>query len=163
MALPGAQGAGGLARARPAVRDARGPRGDLLGQAHEELPYDSSFDAHATVLEVAPGQVATWPQNSGHRVRNTEGLNVSLSVEFSTAASLRRHWVWLGNRYLSSRLHLPVRSQREDGPWAASKALSYRVLRRVSPLPSRDHAPRFVVDPDAPLGVRDLVGTAAPR
>ncbi len=126
------------------------------GEAHEELPYSASDDEHATVVDLEPGQVATWPQNSGHRVQNVEGLNVSLSVEFSTPASLRRHWVWAGNRYLSSRLHLPVRSTREDGAWAASKALSYRALRRLSSLPTRDHTATFTVDPDAPLGLRDL-------
>lgn len=128
----------------------------FTGEAHEYLPYSVDDDAHATVVDLAPGMLASWPQNSGHRVANTEGLNVSLSVEYATPASLRRHRVWAANRYLSTRLGLPARSTREDGVWAAGKAASYRALRRVKDLPPRTHSATFTVDPGRPLGVRDL-------
>jgi hypothetical protein len=129
----------------------------FAGQAHEWLPYDRSYDRQATVVDLEPGSVITWPQNAAHRVSNTEGVNVSLSMEFSTRASLRRQHVWAANRYLSTQLHLPVRSTRDGGPWAATKATSYRALRRMRPLPSgKDHTPTFQVDPDAPLGVGAL-------
>ncbi len=128
----------------------------FAGEEHEWLPYDASFDAAATVVDLEPGQVATWPQNSGHRVSNTDGLNVSLSVEFTTPGSLRRQHVWAADRYLSSRWRLPVRSTREDGPWAAGKVLAFRALRRVRPAPAAAHTATFVVDLDAPLCVRDL-------
>lgn len=123
------------------------------GEADEWLAFDGSFDQHATVVDLDPGQALTWPQNSGHRVANTDGLNVSLSVEFATSTSLRRQHVWAANRYLSERFHLPVRSTREAGVWAASKVFCYRSLRTVRATPTKEHLVTFVVDPEAPLGV----------
>lgn len=129
----------------------------FTGEAHEQLPYTTGSDSYATVVDLEPGWVASWPQNAGHRVENVEGLNVSLSVEYATPATLRRERVWGANRLLSTRFHLPVASVRETGPLPAVKAASFRVLRTVWPPVPRDHSPTFLVDPDSPLGVGPLV------
>jgi hypothetical protein len=126
----------------------------FAGEADEFVRYERSWDAEATVLDLGPGEVATWPQNSPHRVVNTDGLNVSLSTEHRTTASTRREHIWAANRMLSHRLHLPVRSTKESGPWAAAKANCYRVARRLSG-PRTPRRPSTVVlrmDATAPLG-----------
>ena len=101
-------------------------------EADEFLPYKRAWDEHAHTLELAPGDVASWPQNSPHRIVNTVGLNVSLSTEHRTSASNRREHVWAANLMLSRQLHLPVSSTEESGPWPAVKATYYRAARRLS-------------------------------
>lgn len=126
----------------------------FTGEADEFVPYRPQWDEHATVLELEPGDVASWPQNAPHRVVNTDGLNVSLSTEHRTRASTRREHVWAANRMLSARFHLPVSSTKESGAWAAAKANSYRMLRRVAPPAGRGRQPTLVfrMDPSTPTG-----------
>jgi hypothetical protein len=126
----------------------------FAGESDEFLPYRRVWDEYATMLELGPGEVAAWPQNSPHRVVNTVGLNVSLSTEHRTWASSRREHVWAANRLLSRRFHLPVSSTKESGPWAAAKATCYRVLRRVGgPSPAAPRSTAVLrVDESAPLG-----------
>lgn len=126
----------------------------FAGEADEFVPYQRAWDKHAAVFELAPGRVASWPQNAPHRVANTTGLNVSLSTEHRTRSSSRREHVWAGNLLLSRHLHLPVSSTKESGPWAVAKATCYRALRRLTGPPDR-HATSTVVlriDESAPLG-----------
>jgi hypothetical protein len=126
----------------------------FAGEADEFVPYHPSWDEHATLLALGPGEVAGWPQNAPHRVVNTEGLNVSLSTEHRTWTSVRRERLWAANRLLSRRLHLPVTSTKETGAWAAAKVTSYRVLRRLgAPPPPRPPATVLLhIDRTAPLG-----------
>jgi hypothetical protein len=126
----------------------------FAGESDEFVPYHRAWDQYATVLELSPGEVATWPQNAPHRVVNTVGLNVSLSTEHRTRASSRRQRVWAANLLLSRRFHLPVSSTKESGPWAAAKATCYRALRTISGPPPIRPASTVVlrVDESAPLG-----------
>jgi hypothetical protein len=126
----------------------------FAGESDEFVPYQPGWDEYATRFDLAPGEVASWPQNAPHRVVNTDGLNVSLSTEHRTRASLRRERLWAANLLLSRRFHLPTSSTKESGPWAAAKVMSYRVLRRLSPPASV--RPEFTmvlrIDRSAPLG-----------
>jgi hypothetical protein len=126
----------------------------FTGEMDEFVPYQRSWDAFAEVLDLGPGEVACWPQNSPHRVVNVDGLNVTVSTEHRTWASTRREHVWAANRQLSHRLHLPVHSTKESGGWAAAKANSYRLLRKLRG-PRPIHRPSEMVlrmDESAPLG-----------
>ena len=58
------------------------------GNWSEDVPYDPSFDHYALVFDAQPGQLITWPQLTPHRVKNLEGLNVSLSTEHKNARAL---------------------------------------------------------------------------
>ena len=130
----------------------------FIAEKDEELPYEPAFDDLALSFELAPGQVIAWPQNSPHRVVNVEGVNVSLNTEYVTRATLRRERVWAANRYFRTKMRLPMRSVREDGAAAASKAFLFRVSRRFAPPPSpkSKRVPTFRVDPTAELGYVDL-------
>lgn len=131
----------------------------VAGATTEGLPYDSSYDAHAQVLDLAPGQVAWWPQNSPHRVENVEGLNVSLSTEHWTPASVRRERVWTANHFLRDTLRRDPRSTREDGALAAGKVAAMRLGRRAGLLRTGEQQalqPSFRIDPDVASGVGRL-------
>lgn len=131
----------------------------VAGATDEQLPYQRSYDDAAAVLDLEPGQVAWWPQNSPHRVENVEGLNVSLSTEHRTNASTHREHVWTANYFLRSAGYQP-RSVAHDGVRTATKIAAMRVGRRAGRLRVSGHdgpAPSFEIDPAAPLGRRDLV------
>jgi hypothetical protein len=123
-------------------------------ESDEFLPYQRAWDEHAQTLELAPGDVASWPQNAPHRVVNTVGLNVSLSTEHRTRASNRREHVWAANRVLSRQLHLRMTGTAETGPWPATKATCYRVLRRATGRGGfrRTTSVTLRMDEKAPLG-----------
>jgi hypothetical protein len=132
--------------------------GVFSGELAEDLPYDESFDAFATVFDVEPGQMLTWPQNSPHRVTNLEGLNVSLSTEHKNARALRQGNVHLANQFLRRTCGLPCRSWKIDGPAAHAKQFIIRAARRLpgvrtEPVKKGNEYPvSFQVDPEAPLG-----------
>jgi hypothetical protein len=127
--------------------------------ADEEMPYETWFDQFAVHYDLKPGEVASWPHNSPHRVVNLGNLNVSLSTNHSTPESEHRKLVYLANRFYRRRVGLPTTSTRENGLLANAKCFSYRVCRRLGldPVkPSFEYRAKFRVDPRAPLGVAPL-------
>ncbi|GAA1546603.1 hypothetical protein [Nocardioides humi] len=131
----------------------------VAGATDEELPYERGYDEQADVLELEPGQVAWWPQNSPHRVENVDGMNVSLSTEHWTADSVRREHLWTANHYVRTRLGRAPRSTRERGALPAAKVAAMRLGRKAGVLrvgEKRAPRPTFAIDPDAPSGVREL-------
>lgn len=132
--------------------------GICAGEFAEDLPYDESYDAHAEVFDVYPGQMLTWPQNTPHRVTNLEGMNVSLSTEHQSPRATRRVNVHLANQYLRRQFGLPCRSMAIDGPVAHIKETIIRAVRRFNRL--KGETPRmgfqypltFKVDPESPTG-----------
>jgi hypothetical protein len=127
--------------------------------ADEEMPFDPSFDHLAVAYDLKPGDVASWPHNSPHRVVNTDGLNVSLSTNHWTRESEHRKLVYVANRFFRRRVGFPMTSTREDGVWAKGKCLAYLVCRRLGfdkTKPSFQYEAKFRVDPNAPLGVAPL-------
>jgi hypothetical protein len=129
------------------------------GEESEDLEYRPEFDSFAKVFDLEPGQMVTWPQNTPHRIENLEGLNVSLSTEHYTHASFRRRDMFLANHYLRRWLHLPMRSFRSTGPVALAKRLAYRSLSRLGFRQAQHYelsAVTFEVDPQAPLGLRNV-------
>ena len=98
----------------------------------EQLPFKASFDSAATVLNLQPGDVAWWPQNRPHRVVNTEGLNVSLSVEMRTDASIRRERIHVANYYLG-RYRIPVHIPHDaSGPGVEATLGATRIWHRFA-------------------------------
>lgn len=127
----------------------------VAGVSDEQLPYRQDFDASARVIDLEPGQVAWWPQNSPHRVVNTSGLNISLSTEHRTAASTRREQVVAANHLLRTSLGRQRPSEVEDGLGASAKIAVARAARRlVRETPAAGPAPSFAIDPSMPDGVR---------
>ena len=97
----------------------------------EELPFSSEFDDCATVFDLHPGEVLSWPHNAPHRVTNLGTLNVSLSTGFSTIATERRALVYAANRFFRRRFGVKLTSVKETGLSASAKCLFYRACRRA--------------------------------
>lgn len=132
----------------------------FAGARHEYLPYEPSFDAAATCVELEEGQFISWPQNSPHRVTNLAGLNVSLSTEHFTAQSRARARLYAANRFLRHSFRLPALSTREAGPVAFAKVALHGIVKRAglggNPGAAKRREPVVRVAPGAPLGIAAL-------
>ena len=68
----------------------------------DDLPYDTSFDQDAVIIDLQPGQAATWPLNAPHRVDNTSYC-VSVTTEYSTRESGIKNANMIANAALRSK------------------------------------------------------------
>ena len=130
-----------------------------VGVRTEFLPYRPEFDDAALTFDLHPGDTLSWAQNSPHRVQNLGVVNVSLTCEFDTPATRRRHLVYAANRFFSRTWHLPVRSTQVTGTGAAVKRLAYRACRKAGlerVQVRHDHITRLRIDGAAPNGVIPL-------
>lgn len=130
----------------------------VLGEADEsEMVYEPWYDDHATVFDLAPGEMLHWPLNGPHRVVNLDTLNVSVTTEHWTDAVRASYLAHYANGIL--RRH-GVSNPRHTtaGPvfWAkAALAAAYKFggaqkKRRF------EHWIDFAIDPAAPRGWIDI-------
>lgn len=126
----------------------------------EDVPFDPSWDRDAATLDLEPGDFVSWPLHAPHRVENLDGLNVSITCEVVTGASVKRNAVFHANGALR-RMGFKPRSTRTDGlqayaklamskGWKAMEAVTGRAAR---PLPKSDTT--FDIDPASDTGYRD--------
>ena len=148
--------------------DTRYVRSELLedifaGVRHEYLPFETSYDDSAQVYDLEPGQWICWPQNSPHRIVNSDSVNVSLSTEHFTRESRRRRQLYLANRYFRTKLGRSGLSMQERGLGASAKILAQRVARKLGldEVKLRSYQPVLRVQPGAPGGVQPLPPLAA--
>ncbi|MDP9140319.1 MAG: hypothetical protein M3O62_05920 [Pseudomonadota bacterium] len=130
----------------------------FAGARHEYLPYQQSYDCSAEVYDLEPGQWISWPQNAPHRVTNLDSVNVSLSTEHFTAASLRRFRLFVANRFFRTRLHCKDLSAQEDGVCALAKILVQRCAGKLglNPVEIRRQTAALRVSTQAPGGIVPL-------
>ena len=94
-----------------------------------DIPYAGWYDEHARVFDLAPGQMLYWPLNAPHRVENLEGVNVSMTVSFSTRGTRRREVLHLANGLLRHRFGIEPKSTRIEGMGFLAKAVLQKLLR----------------------------------
>lgn len=129
------------------------------GKWSEDIPYRKDYDKYALVFDAEPGELITWPQMSPHRVANLSDLNVSLSTEHKNARARRRINVHTANYYLRERVRCNGQSIDVDGVAAHAKQFLARTIRWANRLRGIEkkqfvYPKTFVVDPDAPFGMR---------
>lgn len=92
----------------------------IRGVTEEEISFDPSFDAHAEIYDIEPGDMLHWELNGPHRVENANCLNVSLTTEHWTPP-IRRHFAMnYGNGVLRREFGWTPKSRKITGPafWA---------------------------------------------
>lgn len=126
----------------------------------EDVPFREEFDKRATVFELDPGDVLSWPQNSPHRVMVTEGMSVSLGTLHETEESFRRSYVIGANSLLREKFGIQNLSMAERGLVPSAKAFMFRAARRAGVIskaaPRKDYRTSYILDPTGDLGVRRL-------
>ncbi len=134
------------------------------GEIDENIPYELAFDEAASEHVLSPGDVASWPHNGPHRIVN-ENMNVSLATSYYTPSIYRRQYVQLANRFILRNLGIKKRSMQEQGAMPSLKRMSYRAINKIKPFKRRNRSATYVtdlqVDPDAPLGLRQLESARA--
>ncbi len=115
-----------------------------------DMPYARWYDGHARIFDLAPGQMLSWPLNAPHRVENLEGVNISMTVSFSTQESRRREILHLANGLLRHRFGIAPRSRRIEGAGFYAKAALQKLLRDgawVQQARARRRAVEFALTP----------------
>lgn len=110
-----------------------------------DLPYAPWYDAHATVFDLEPGQMLSWPLNAPHRVENLDTVNVSMTVSYSTNDIGRAGTINLANGLLRHRFGYTPKSRSIRGPSFVAKRVLQKLLRN-SAWVKRERNARSVVD-----------------
>lgn len=129
----------------------------ILGTQGEEAPYDPSFDAHATVIDLEPGRMLHWPLNAPHRIVNHDVVNVSMTTEYWTKPIRDSYAVHYANGIL--RRNLGIRTLGRDSRGFAlygkmGLAALHKYGRRKKGKLTLEVD--FRVDPSAERGFRDI-------
>lgn len=128
-----------------------------------DMPYAPWYDEHAQVMDLAPGQMLSWPLNAPHRVENLDCLNVSLTVSFTDESIRRLQNVNLANGLLRHRFGLSPSSRAITGPAYWSKAVLQKVMRDSGWVKQERKMRRsvdFYLDGTAPGQILDLPAAA---
>jgi hypothetical protein len=120
---------------------------DLLD---DDLPYRAEFDDEATVIDLQPGQAATWPLNSPHRVDN-KTFCVSVTTEYSTRESGMKNAAMLTNGALRRYLKMNPSYEKDGLVKRQVKSVAGRVIRKAGLMPStsKPDMVTFKLDPKA--------------
>ncbi|MCE4222453.1 hypothetical protein HCU64_01700 [Methylobacterium sp. C25] len=110
-----------------------------------DMPYAPWYDEHAQALDLAPGQMLSWPLNAPHRVENLDCLNVSMTVSFNDESIRRLGKVNLANGILRHRFGYQPKSRAITGPSYWSKLLLQKAMRNTSWV-KRERSIRRMVD-----------------
>ncbi|MEM8687721.1 MAG: cupin-like domain-containing protein [Pseudomonadota bacterium] len=126
--------------------------GVVLRESEEEIAYDPAWDAEARVIDLAPGDAVSWPQNAPHRVDNLDGLNVSITTDYFTPAAERKYGVYYANGLMRRLLGVEPRSTATRGPLALAKCVAALALKklRIHRVQERDMLQSFLLDPHRP-------------
>jgi hypothetical protein len=108
----------------------------LLRETTEDMPYQPWFDDYATVFDLRPGEMLTWPLYAPHRVRNHDCLNISVTMEHWTRPIWNSYAVHYGNGVLRRTVGLQNTSTSDHGlhvyPKAAAAFLWKKMGRQIS-------------------------------
>lgn len=129
----------------------------VIRENDEQLPFDPDWDAKAYEITLEPGMMVTWPQNAPHRIVNGNMVNVSLSVEFMTAAALLRANVIYANGILRRRFGLKPAIQAGLDPRALLKFGLARAFKALKVQKAREY--KLAED----FHLREGIPGAAPR
>lgn len=138
--------------------DPRNIEGILLRETTERMPYHAWFDEHATMFDLHPGEMLTWPLYAPHRVVNHDCLNISVTMEHWTDEIWRAYAVHYGNGVLRRAIGLASPSTRSDSLAVYPKAASALIWKKLGRQITGDVVKRreFQIDAAAPGGRRDL-------
>lgn len=129
----------------------------VLREKEEEIDYQVGFESHAQRFDLKPGMMVTWPQNAPHRIDNTDSLNLSLSCEFQTMASVVRANALYTNGVLRRKFGLSPKIDKSSTAGLYTRAGLARVMKTLNSRKIFEKAVpvTFVIDPDMETGFRE--------
>ena len=131
--------------------------GVISNALEDDLPYDSSFDAEAEVIDLAEGTALTWPLNSPHRVDN-QSFCVSVTTEYSTRESGMKNAAMLTNATLRTRFGMTPSFTNDGKLTRQVKSVLGRVISKTSFAPdtTKPDMVTFKIDADAKNFIVDV-------
>jgi len=135
----------------------------IRGVTEEEIRYDASYDDHAEVYDLTPGDMLHWPLNGPHRVKNGDCLNVSVTTEHWTSDIRRSYAMNFGNGVLRNELGWTPKSRSIHGPafWAKVGLTAFWRKSGLQKKHSFKRVMSFRVNPNAPEGISPVSHGAA--
>ncbi len=123
-----------------------------LATGIEKVPYETGFDQHATVFDLKPGDVISWPHLCPHRIDNQEDLNVSLSLEALTLASRLRMGAHFFDGYVNKVFKSDMASVEPAKPIGLIKTGLSACIKKIGlhHVHHEDVVPSFRLNMDAP-------------
>lgn len=123
---------------------------------NDDLPYDSSFDADAEIIDIAEGTALSWPLNSPHRVDN-QSFCVSVTTEYSTRQSGMKNAAMMTNALLRQRFGMDPSYSKDSEVKRQIKSFMGRVIGKTSFAPDTSepdmvtfglsaHVDKYIVD-----------------
>lgn len=127
----------------------------LLRETDEDVLYKPWFDEFATVHDLSPGEMLTWPLYAPHRVENHDCLNISVTMEHWTKEIWNAYAVHYGNGVMRRTLKLGNPSTRTSGLSVYPKAASAFAWKKLGRETKGDvvKTKGFRVDANSPNGV----------
>lgn len=146
----------------PYIRDEHLETQALTGLA-PAVEFNPIWNEDAQSVALKPGLMATWAQNSPHRLINSDALNVALYAAFMTPAALLRANVIYGNAVMRRKFGLGQRLVAAPTPFNLLKMGLVRAAKQFNWYPPslKARAVTFHVEPAAPNAVREVVQAAA--
>jgi len=131
----------------------------ITKEAEGQFAFRPEWDADAHVIDMKPGDMATWAQNRPHRVQNGPTVNVTLSMEFMTPSALARANVLYANAQLRKRFGARPKVQDRLGPRMLAKLALARAMK-TSEAGRKVYRPilpaTFVLDPARPGAIHTV-------
>lgn len=130
----------------------------LLRETTEDLIYKPWYDDHATVIDLQPGEMITWPLLAPHRVDNHDCLNISVTTEHWTKEIWNNYAVQYGNGVLRRTFGMKKFSSRPEGMHVMAKAAAAFAWKKLGKQIEGDVDPTiaFRIDPQSETGVKHI-------
>ena len=110
----------------------------VTNMLEDDLPYDSSFDEDATIIDLQEGQAVSWPLSAPHRVDN-HGFCVSVTTEFSSKESGLKNAAMIANATLRKKFGASPSWSNESRINRLSKSALGVVLKKAKLAVSTRH------------------------
>lgn len=131
----------------------------LLHDHNDDVPYMAQMDDHALIIDMEPGMVATWPLHAPHRVINQGDLNVSVTVEWSSMATIIQNGAQITNGILRRKYARNPQIAAQGPINRLIRFMASRVLRKMKLVAAKSPQVagyRFKIDPANARGVKEL-------
>jgi len=130
----------------------------LLRETDEDMAFKPWYDEHATILDLNPGEMTTWPLYAPHRVDNHDSLNISVTMEHWTKPIWNSYAVHYGNGVLRRTLGFGYRSTNDSGFHVYPKAAAAFVWKKIGKQTVGDVDKRraFRIDANSPSGLVNI-------
>ena len=130
----------------------------LLLRDRDDMEYEDWYDDLATVIDLKPGEMLSWPLYAPHRVTNHDCLNISISMEHWTQSIWNSYAVHYGNGVLRRTLGFGCDSTRDHGLHVYPKAAAAFLWKKLGLQTKGDLVKDrvFRIDASSPNGRSDI-------